>query len=264
MERSKLAEFVDGLPSRGRYTFDRQEAAQVAGGWNATARAVLRRLHDDKRIVRPRQGFYVVVPPEYRTAGAPPASWYIHDLMSFLQQSYYVGLLTAAAIQGASHQKPQEFQVVTDRATRAIVAGRSRIRFIKKKKIDAAPVQRSKTDTGFMWVSEPAVTAFDLVRYPDVAGGWANIATVLYELAEELDPAALAEVADRLEYFVDVQRLGYLLELLAERALAEPLAVRVGMHLPEPAPLVPGRIERGSELDARWRLHVNAEIVPDL
>jgi hypothetical protein len=28
---------------------------------------------------------------------------------------YYVGLLSAAAIWGASHQKPQEFQVVTTR-----------------------------------------------------------------------------------------------------------------------------------------------------
>jgi hypothetical protein len=50
-------------------------------------------------------GVAVVVPPEYREAGCPPASWFIHDLMRFLGQPYYVALLTAAAIHGAAHQQ---------------------------------------------------------------------------------------------------------------------------------------------------------------
>lgn len=43
-----------------------------------------------------------------------------------------------------------------------------------------------------MQVATPETTAFDLVRFPAAAGYWSNIATVLSELAEKLDPEPLA------------------------------------------------------------------------
>ena len=64
--------------------------------------AALRRLKQRGRIASPRRGFYVLVPPEYREAGCQPASWLIDDLMRFVEQPYYVGLLSAAAIHGAA------------------------------------------------------------------------------------------------------------------------------------------------------------------
>jgi hypothetical protein len=57
------------------------------------AQTALRRLKQQGRVVSPRRGFYVVVPPEYRAAGSLPASWFIDDLMRYLDQPYYVGLL---------------------------------------------------------------------------------------------------------------------------------------------------------------------------
>lgn len=86
----------------------------------------------------PRREFYVVVPPEYRATGSPPASWFIDELMRHLEQPYYVGLLSAAAIHGASHQQPMTFQVVTSRSTREMRTGKVIIRF-SKLKLPSAP-----------------------------------------------------------------------------------------------------------------------------
>lgn len=49
--------------------------------------------------------------------------------MHHLDQPYYVGLLSAAAIHGASHHQPMAFQVVTDKPTREMHAGKVTIRF---------------------------------------------------------------------------------------------------------------------------------------
>ncbi len=50
--------------------------------------------------------------------------------------------------------------------------------------------------TGMGWVATPELTAFDLMGYPRHAGGLGNAATVMQELADELDPRALADVAE--------------------------------------------------------------------
>ena len=42
------------------------------------------------------EGFYVVVPPQHASWGAPPPSWYIDALMRREGRPYYVGLLKAA------------------------------------------------------------------------------------------------------------------------------------------------------------------------
>ena len=48
------------------------------------------------RIAKAKDYFYVIVPLEYAAAGAPPASWFVNDLMAAMTRPYYVGLLTAA------------------------------------------------------------------------------------------------------------------------------------------------------------------------
>ena len=49
-----------------------------------------------REIAMPYQGFYVIVPPGYRSLGCRPAEQFIPDLMNYLGEYYYVGLLSAA------------------------------------------------------------------------------------------------------------------------------------------------------------------------
>lgn len=213
-------------------------------------------------IAAPARGFHVIVPPEYRHLGCLPASEFVPELMAFLKAPYYSGLLTAAEIYGAAHHKPQVFQVVTDRNRRALGAGRVRIEFIAKASVGDTPNVEIATDRGYLRVSTPEATALDLVAYPRHAGGLDNVATVLAELSTRLDSSALARLAARVPT-ANVQRLGFLLELVDRGKLAKPLAAIVARESPVLAPLRPSQSMRGAPRDSKWRLAVNAKVEPD-
>jgi predicted transcriptional regulator of viral defense system len=258
-----LAAFVEDLQAGGRYTFTRAEAAAAGERSEVALEAALRRLKARRRIASPRRGFSVVVPLEYRAASCPPASWFIDDLMRFLGQRYYVGLLSAAAIHGAAHQQPMVFQVVTSRPTRPVRAGRVRIAFHMSGHVEETPVAKVQTETGYMRVSTPEATAYDLVRFAPAAGHLSNVATVLRELAEKLDPKRLARLAAS-HAVPTVQRLGYLLDYLGEHGLAAPLAASLDARRRRAVRLAPGEPRRKARPDSRWRVIPNVTVEPDL
>ena len=88
------------------------------------------------------------------------------------EHAYYVGMLKAAQLHGATHQAVMEFQVVTDKRMPKIRAGRSIISFIFRKDMTliADTLVDHETDTGHMKVSSPELTALDLLRYAHIAG----------------------------------------------------------------------------------------------
>jgi predicted transcriptional regulator of viral defense system len=258
-----LHDWIEALPQSGRYAFTRGEAAAVSGGSPEAVKMTLYRLERKGAIARPRRDFLVVVPAEYRSAGSPPASWFIDDLMRHLGRRYYVALLTAAALHGAAHQRPVAFQVIADAAERDIEVGRVRIEFHASRRVEAAAVEALETETGSMRVATAETTAFDLVRFPAAAGYWSHVATVLSELAEKLDPVKLAAGAARVAQS-DVQRLGWLLSRVGANDLADALARELAGKRLQPTPLCRSRDSERAPLDARWRVRVNDQVEPDL
>lgn len=259
-----LSTFVDDLQADGRYSFTLDEVrAALPGRSDKSIQATLGRLKRQGRIASPRRGFFVIVPVEYRKSGCPPASWFIDDLMRFMEQPYYVGLLSAAALHGAAHQQPMAFQAITDRPTRHARAAGVRIEFHINRAVDSVPILEVQTETGSMRVSAPAVTAFDLVRYASTAGHLSNVSTVLGELVEKLNAGALVEVAAF--YSVpDAQRLGYLLEVIGHRDLSAPLWDWLSERRYRVVPLVSGRPTNNERVDPRWRVLPNADVEADL
>ncbi len=252
--------FIEALQSAGRYTFTREEALKALRVSDIALKNALWRLSKAGRVISPRRGFYVVVPPEYRAAGSIPPSWFVRDLMAYLDRPYYVGLLSAAALHGAAHQSPQEFQVVTDRPLLPIKVGRALILFVKKAHLVRTPTVGIKTPTGEIRVSTPEATALDLVRYPEHAGFLSNVATVLGELAERLDARALVRAVEADSELAYAQRLGYLLERIGCAELAVPLAEWLDAKAPRVVPLRPDRPTAGVPRAARWRVAVNEEV----
>jgi hypothetical protein len=135
-----------------------------------------------------------MVPPEYRSWGAVPAAWFIDPMMQHLGRSYYVGLLSAAAQHGASHQAAQTFQVVTDRHVEDRDFDRVRLRFQTSALAAQTPIEQINTPTGTMAVSTREATVGDLVEHPGESGGLSNVATILREIGE-LDGAELARLS---------------------------------------------------------------------
>ena len=257
-----VAEWVDDLQAAGRYAFSREELIDFAGRSAVAIDAALRRLKKAARIRSPRRGFLVIVPVEYRTAGCPPPSWFIADLMRFLEQPYYVGILSAAALHGAGHQQPMSFQVVTDRPTRSARAGRTRIEFHQSGVLADTPTVDLQTETGTMRVATPETTAFDLVRYQAAAGYLDNAVTALSELAERMQPKALATCAET-QPVPDAQRVGYLLEQIGQQELAESVWGAVVDQRLRNILLAPKCARGRRKPDPRWRVIPNWKLEVD-
>ena len=234
-QRSALSSYVSGLFSSGRTVFTAEEAEQALGVRHGAFLDAAERLQRRAALLNLRQGFYVVIPPQYASWGAPPPAWYIDPLMRREGEAYYVGLLKAAELHGATHQAVMEFQVVTAKRLPRIRAGRNLIVFYFRKEMEAvtAGIEDRKTDIGTMKMSSAALTALDLLRYPQASGGIDNVATVLSDLGQKIDPEQLASLSALVERPV-VQRLGYLLEHLGHDALTEPMleALRARGSLP--------------------------------
>ena len=218
--RTTLAEYVTGLQSKGRIVFDAEEAVETLGTNRGAFLDAAQRLQKRGQLISPRKGFYVVVPPQFASWGAPPPSWYIDPLMRHEQQPYYVGLLKAAELHGATHQAVMEFQVVTGKRMSKIRAGRNLIVFYYRKEMAAVAdgIEDTQTDTGRMKVSSPALTALDLIRYGRGTAGIDNVATVLADLGSKIDGDQLAFLSLHFEKPV-AQRLGYLLDILDRRSI---------------------------------------------
>ena len=80
--------------------------------------------------------------------------------------------------------------------------------------------------------------------------------------AEKLKPEDLVRAAELEGELAAAQRVGYLLEHIGQRAIAEPLAARVDQRKPRLVPLRPGRRIAGRR-DPRWHLAVNEKIELD-
>jgi hypothetical protein len=76
------------------------------------------RLAKRRRLVMPRRGFYVIVPLEYREAGAPPIDTWLGQMLRY---------------QGARELEREwdrgEIVVTVDRFQRRVVVGGNRFRF---------------------------------------------------------------------------------------------------------------------------------------
>lgn len=262
LEDESVSARIDALQSAGQYTFALREFVAGRSESPVAVSAALRRLKKARRIVTPRRGFFTIVPLEYRSAGCPPASWFIEDLMRFLGQPYYVGLLSAAAIHGAAHQQPMRFQVVTDRTTRVAKAGRIEIDFHSSRSLAEVAVQTTETETGTMRVATPETTAFDLIRFADAAGHLSNVATVLSELAERIDRVRLANLAT-VYGAPETQRLGFVLDQLGQHDLAEALHIELAALRVRPIALAPRQARSGKPRNARWQVIGNFELEPE-
>ena len=99
--------------------------------------------------------------------------------------------------------------------------------------------------------------------YPQHCGGLDNVATVLAELGEKLDPLELAEIAE-LSPMPWSQRLGYILEIVGHASRTGFLAFFVANFVKDATSLVPGAEAVAARREDRWKLRINADLEPDL
>jgi predicted transcriptional regulator of viral defense system len=234
---------------------------------NAAVKLALNRLSSKNKIVSVFKGFYVIITPEYSLKGMLPPFLFIDSLMKHLNKPYYVGLLSAAALHGASHQRAQEFfSVIQLPQLRATSKKGIKINYIGRKKIPGNFLEQRKTEAGYVWVSNPELTAVDLLQYEKHIGGINRAASVINELAEVMKPEGFTDEFISVTPVVMLQRLGYILEkLVGNENLSGSLYSKMINAYPslQRMPLRSGKPETGFPSDPKWKIVINEEIEID-
>lgn len=267
-DMDSIADWIDAKPPRGKYTFTRDEVVAAFPRMKPEViSTTLSREVRKGRIMIPQQGFYVIIPEEYKLRGVVPQAFYIDDLMRYLGRRYYVALLSAGSYHGAAHQVPMTFCVMTEPPTmRDKKTDKFATRFFYRQEIPMEYVEQRQTRTGSINVSCPELTAIDLVTYQERAGSITRAATVLAELVEKTDFGRLGADFVKVAPVACFQRLGYILEdVLEEQESADSvynLLKQADVRLQATA-LKAGKPADGCERNERWKILVNETIEID-
>src|SRR5271154_1257162 len=127
---ASLDDYLDDRLAHGRSYFVGDEARSALGVSQRNFAAAVTRLINKGRLANPRHGFFLILRPEDRIAGAPDPVRWIDPLMKHQGLAYRVSLLRAAAFHGSSHQAAMVFQVIVPKQLRSFDLGRHRIQFI--------------------------------------------------------------------------------------------------------------------------------------
>lgn len=259
-----LEEYIDSVRAKGRYAFTLEELKDKL---EVTDKAILQNLYRLKlknKIVQIRKGFYTILPAEYSRYGVIPSNMYLDDMMQSLNRKYYLGLISAAAIHGASHQQSMETFVITEKpALRDIKNKKLKINFLVKNEWNKEDIKQVKTEAGYINVSSPELTALDLLYYVDKLG-MNRVITILKELVEVIKPNILAKTAKNYSQTAAVQRLGYLLEYeLDNEKLSQVIYSTIADKKGTNIPLMPGKNKKGNT-NTKWRIINNIKIESDL
>lgn len=270
MEQPKsISNWIESMSMRGHFFFTKNDlcSAFPDKSSNAITRTITR-LIAKNTVVSPWHNFYVIVPTEYKLKGIVPPVFYLDNLMRFLGCQYYVALLNAAEMYGAAHQRPQNFTVfIEGKAFHSGIKAGTEILLFKREHLPMDFTRKFQTQTGYVNVSSPELTALDLVDSEQAVGGLTRVATVLAELAEEIHFASIPPKL--LDYFNTpvIQRLGYLLEaVLDEQEKSNELfalAQSANLRFRKVALKTTKEVSDDCELNKRWKIMVNQEIEID-
>ena len=227
----------------------------------------LNRLCSNKAIANVYRGFYVIIPVHYVLRGSIPATYYIDQLMAYLNKPYYVCMLSAAELLGVAHQRPQQFSVMTTYPRRQLVTTRIvTTDWFYRDTLPKDALITKNTETGVVCISNSLLTAADLVQNQQHVGGLSRVATILEELTEQIDvnsqlPALMPYVKT-----VTWQRLGYLLEsVIGDNETADKFyeQLRASSARMVYKPLSTSAEDNPSNRDSRWKININVEIETD-
>lgn len=246
--------FIDGLTGLGKVALSLEDLTGESGLSAIAAKCQLLRLRGKVVRVSPRQPFFLIVGPEHRGMGAPPATWWLQDYFKWLGRPYYLALQSAASVYGSNPQALQTTQVITDQPRRPIKVGRVQMRFFVKRGIGRTPTQALAQAAAPLCVSTPEATAFDLVRYAESIGGIERAAETIRPLVRLLSVRKLNRVLVAEDETAVAQRLGFVFEAIGSSKLAQV----VFDWLPARPPVVPLSSVKGEHqslpLVERWRV----------
>jgi predicted transcriptional regulator of viral defense system len=273
MAMASLDQYLDAQLVCGRAYFTREEALAELRLSPLALKAAVGRMARKQRVANLRHGFYLILRPEDRVAGAPdPARW-IDPLMKYQGIDYRVSLLRAAAFHGSSHQAAMTFQVIVPKQLRDFEIGRHRLQFVYQAPAAFAQVNQPqwlgsmKSEAGFAQLAGVELTLLDCARYFHKAAGINGLAQIVKDIGERAAPRKLAEAAVVYEN-VSVRRLGYLLDQAgceSQASALEPFVkiAKTSLLLDPSIKQLISSISEDAPRIAKWKLIINEPVEAD-
>lgn len=268
---AKFSDYLKDLRRSGQLSFTIDKVVSDLKMPERNALVAIHRIKKRGEIISPAKGFYVIIPPEHQLQGCIPAKELLPILMKHLNVNYYVGLLSAAMYHGSTHQKPNSFQVISNKQIRKELRfGAVAIDLIYKKSLENLPIQEIAVDSGYLKISSPELTIMDLLLYPKRSGGLNHIATVLSEIVPSIDIKKLLELANASSQKTWLQKLGYILEKIDsenpnhKQRIVEALAKYLSNSNKKFVALAPEIQIEGYPKCKKWMIIENTSIESDL
>ena len=220
--RGLVAGLLDQSQARGMWVVVVADLARSAGLTDLAARRQLERL--TPRVVRlpGRPAMRLLVSPEHRVRGAPPVANWLDAYFKLRSQPYYVGLLSAAALHGASQQALQITQVLTTKPMRPLEIGRLHIDFHVNTRLPSTPLAQLAGMPAPLAVSTAEATAIDLITFSHCIGGIRRASQVIADMKPAMTVSGLKRALAAQSPTAAKQRLGYVLTVLGlDRMAAE-------------------------------------------
>jgi predicted transcriptional regulator of viral defense system len=264
----KKYEYIDdyllGIRAKGRFSFTFEELKNIFDSSAHALQQKIYRLRAENKIAIIRKNFYVVLPPEYAKNGELPIYLYLDDLMKYLGRNYYLGLYSAAALHGAAHQQPMDFQIVVETSIRSIEQPNTQINFFSRTNLAIDFIEKKKSAAGYFNVSSPELTALDFMSFNGKIGGITRIVPILGELIDAIKPAKMYKTASAYSSTSSLQRLGYLFDKIYNR---QDLAGAVRRALKGKSlqnVLLSVSSPQKKAIDKNWKVDINIVIESDL
>ena len=261
-----LEEYLRNLQANGKLFFTMSDIQNEFSGYSLNALQLnLKRLSRKEKVKFVMKGFYIIIPPEYQHKKILPPELFLDSLFKYLNRPYYIGLLSAAALHGASHQQAMEYYVFINKPPiRPTNVEGIKINYIVKSEFPEHGLGQRKTASGYIYISGPELTALGLVEYQQRVGGLNRVSTILYELSESIHPEKLNEALKNKISLSAIQRLGYILDvILDKKEISSVLKKYLSDKIIFRVPLKPGLKKEGFQVNTDWKIIENYKIETD-
>lgn len=263
-----VSDWVEARQMAGWTTFSFEDVIQALPSLSRqNVSNSLWRLCEAHVVSLVHRGFYVILPPTNRKSGIVDPYYYIDNLMRKIGRDYYVCLRSAAALHGASHQAALMRSVMLPSPHISFSSERNnQLNWYYRTRIPTVFLEERKTATGYIKVSNPELTALDLVQYCDKSGGLSSVATMIAELSDLLDFSKDNGSVLSTASSATIQRLGYILEvILGQHDKANSLCEFWHQHFKrQNYALLSAKVQvKPSSRNERWKIDVNTIVEVD-
>ncbi len=254
-----LNDYILRCLSSGKFFFLKQEAIQILNLDLDRFKFQAYRLSQKKFIKRLVGEFFMIIPAEYHALGSLPPHWIVGPLMSHLglENDYYIGLLSAASLYGATEQQPMTMQVIVSEQLRPISLERSTIEFHKSKDCSNAAKSVLSLHTGYVKISPREQIIVDLIKFYKVSGYLSNVASIIRTLSIEAHRERFSIIIKKESNEAALQRLGYLLDFMKIADLAGIVEPVLHNRSTEYVLLRPDYYLKSGKKEKRWKVIIN-------